>query len=356
MKPSGLFVFNQVMHPLNPFFFILEVRRLRGTVSNTLNEYRQMTSVTLSFSTNGVIHHWTRLNLWGMICPKGSHIDCHQSSFCFLCAITYLPERSAPWSFQAQLWYSLACNSSSFPFSFFQNREHIFQSLESPPECHTGIMDKGLAPIPSEASDAPNQVPQIWVYWCSQDGLNLNLSLSLPVSQYPLDIVNWVVWLGFLLLKTEAKKFLNASPFSMSVVAVSSISLLKVDSTNSFILFCYSKWLKKLFLLYFTSLSKFNSTSALNFLVLSLALRPHPYHLSRKHIPVSSAFNFFCVLVWLRVLDLAILTSSCLPCLTFFSTSNPTSLISSSAMFFSIGSAVPLLWFDFQSLLLGSFP
>ncbi|KAK4807117.1 hypothetical protein QYF61_018458 [Mycteria americana] len=118
--------------------------------------------------------------------------------------------------------------------------------------------------------------------------------LDAVLQSLPLDSVSCLAWLEHLPVKTMAKKLFSTSAFSMLVVARSPILLI------GGVQFLSSS---------FVVPSKFSSSCALAFLIPSL----HSRAISLMCIPASTAYAFwFCVLVWLRGLDLAKL-ASCLP-------------------------------------------
>ena len=84
-------------------------------------------------------------------------------------------------------------------------------------------------------------------------------------------------------MKAKAKNLLSTSAFSMYEEDSASFSFIRGSTLSFAFLFC-PVHLKNPFLLFFTSLAKFNSIYTLTFLTPSLHTRQQPYILSRTPI------------------------------------------------------------------------
>jgi len=129
-------------------------------------------------------------------------------------------------------------------------------------------------PIPSGLWDASHRESQIYGCPGSSGGhkphLKFTVGATLLLSSPPPKPSTWRACEEQLLVKTEAKKLLSTSVFSLSIVTRLPVCSLGGDGTPSWtFLFCLM-YLKETFSFFFTSLAKSSFTWALAFLTSSL--------------------------------------------------------------------------------------
>ena len=96
-------------------------------------------------------HHRIPPDWWSSICPWWSCAGCHKSPLCLTCALTYLPEGSAPWSFQAQIWetHQLVVQQVLLSLLWMWVMFPLFQLLGTSPDSHnfSNMIESCLATI-----------------------------------------------------------------------------------------------------------------------------------------------------------------------------------------------------------------